>query len=96
MPTRALENRLFTVTANRVGAEDRPPRSRLAFTGHSIVCGPDGETLAEASSDDEETLEVSIDVRRAREKRLASGNNPLTERRPRLYTSLANGDEGAT
>ena len=44
---RALENRVYTVTANRTGTERRGARgsasaSAVAFTGRSQVVDPDG------------------------------------------------------
>jgi len=88
MPTRALENRLFTVTANRIGTEERPPRPPLAFTGRSLVCAPSGEVLAEGPSATTCALDLVVDLEKARDKRLPSGNDPLAERRPELYGPL--------
>jgi predicted amidohydrolase len=88
MPVRALENGVFTVTANRVGEEDRPPRPALRFTGASTVASPSGEVLAQACPDTPEVLSVTIDPTRARNKRLTSGNDRFAERRPDLYGAL--------
>jgi len=88
MPTRALENRLFTVTSNRVGMEHRPPHGPLAFTGRSLVCSPLGEVLAEGPPAKARVLELVVDLQEARDKRLPSGNDPLAERRPELYGPL--------
>jgi predicted amidohydrolase len=85
MPVRALENGVFTATANRVGTEHRPPRLPLTFTGGTIVCAPDGSVLAHAPAEGAMRVETTIDERRARDKTLASGNDRLAERRPDLY-----------
>jgi predicted amidohydrolase len=88
MPVRALENGVYTATANRVGAEERAPRPRLVFTGGSLVASPRGEVLARAPEAGPAVLSAAVDPDRARDKRLASGNNPFTERRPDLYGRL--------
>ena len=44
MPVRALENGVYTLTANRVGREHRPPRPALRFTGESLVVSPRGRS----------------------------------------------------
>jgi Predicted amidohydrolase len=47
--TRCLENRIFIVTANRVGTEKRTPNNSLNFIGQSQVVDPDGNILCRAS-----------------------------------------------
>lgn len=44
VPARALENQLFVAYANRTGEE-----AGLSYTGLSRICGPGGDTLAEAA-----------------------------------------------
>ena len=41
--TRCLENRIFIVTASRVGTEKRTPTNSLNFIGQSQVVDPDGD-----------------------------------------------------
>ena len=53
--TRCLENRIFVVTANRVGTEERIPGNALNFIGQSQVVDPDGNVLCRASEKQEET-----------------------------------------
>jgi len=84
MAIRALENRVFTATANRVGAESRTGET-LVYTGCSQVVGPDGEVLVRLSSDRVETAVVGIDVERARDKRITRWNDVLDDRRPDQY-----------
>jgi len=84
MAIRALENRVFTATANRVGTESRTSET-LVYTGCSQVVGPDGEVLVRLSSDRVETAVVGIDVERAREKRITKWNDVLADRRPDQY-----------
>jgi predicted amidohydrolase len=86
MPVRALENRVYTVTANRAGVEHRPPRPRLAFTGASQVADPRGEVLGTAPSEGPALVRARADVGLARCKKIASGNVLFGERRPSFYT----------
>lgn len=85
MVTRCLENRVFSVTANRIGSEDRPPRARLTFTGASVILSPQGETLARAPAEAPALIQATVDVAQARDKLLASGNDVFAERRPDTY-----------
>jgi len=85
MPIRALENRVFTVTANRVGSEQRWPGEPLLFTGASLVAAPDGRVLAQGPEEGEVVLEAEIDPGQARDKRVTRLNDVLADRRPELY-----------
>jgi predicted amidohydrolase len=85
MVTRCIENRVFAMTANRVGTEERAGAS-LTFTGLSEIVAPSGEILARASGDREEVLVVTIDPLKAREKKITPTNDVLADRRPDLYT----------
>jgi predicted amidohydrolase len=87
MPLRALENGVFTATANRVGTERRAPRPALRFTGGSLVAGVDGVVLASAPEEGPAVLVADLDPARARDKRLPGGNDRLADRRPHLYGS---------
>jgi predicted amidohydrolase len=92
MPIRALENGVYVATANRVGTEHRAGRPRLRFTGGSLLAAPDGEVLASAGTEGAQRIEAEIDVRRARDKHLPSGNDRVAERRPALYGPLSDSD----
>jgi len=85
MITRCLENRVFAVTADRVGAEERLPGHPLTFIGQSQVVTPDGEIIYRASADREEVRVVEIDIGRARNKRLTEHNLIFEDRRADLY-----------
>ena len=50
MVTRCLENRIFSVTANRIGSEARGGKDRLTFIGMSEVVSPRGHIVASRSS----------------------------------------------
>jgi len=84
-PVRALENRVYVVTANRVGADVRPDR-RLAFTGRSQVSSPDGIVLARAGAASVRALVVDLDLAQARAKKFGKTRNDIfKDRRPEFY-----------
>jgi predicted amidohydrolase len=80
MKTRCLENRVFAVTADRVGRE-----RGLTFIGRSQIVSPEGKVLRRASAVREESGGVELDLSRALAKRLSSGNHLLADRRPGMY-----------
>jgi len=84
MTTRAIENGVFTATANRVGAEARNGKT-LRYTGQSQIVSPTGTLLARLSEDEEEIAVVEIDPASARNKALTSQNDKLADRRPEMY-----------
>ena len=87
MVTRCLENRVFSVTANRTGSEARGGKDRLTFIGMSEVVNPRGSILHRASRDAEDLSIVEIDPSEARTKALNSYNDLLRDRRPAFYGS---------
>ncbi len=90
MVTRCLENRVYAITADRVGFEERGGKERLAFIGTSQVVSPSGEVLFRASQDKEEIKILEIDPREARKKAVNRHNDLLKDRRIDLYTELMN------
>lgn len=84
MPIRALENRVFTVTTNRVG-EDRRGEEVLQFIGQSLICSPEGEVLAAAGRSEEAVVQAAIDSAQAGDKRLNRYNDLFADRRPGAY-----------
>jgi N-carbamoylputrescine amidase len=64
----AIANGIFVAAVNRVGFEGTP-ESGLEFWGHSFVCDPFGQVLAEASADKEEILLMECDPARSEEVR---------------------------
>jgi predicted amidohydrolase len=85
MVTRCLENRVFSVTANRIGSEARGGKDRLTFIGMSEVVSPRGLILHRAPPDGEELTVVEIEPADARIKALNAYNDLLRDRRPALY-----------
>ena len=84
---RAAENRIYLLTANRVGKE----RSG-EFCGWSQIVDPFGKRLAEAGEREEALLVAEIDVEKARDKDyVVPGEYELylfRDRRPDLYGLL--------
>ena len=83
--TRCLENRVFVVTADRVGTEERIPDCPLHFIGQSQVVDPDGNILYRASKKEEEIQIVDLDIEKARNKSINSSDDLFTARRTDLY-----------
>ncbi|MYH01098.1 MAG: acyltransferase [Nitrospira sp. SB0675_bin_23] len=68
MVTRSLENRVFSITANRTGQQARGGKPPLPFIGKSEVVSPAGCILARAPADAPELTVNQIDVNEARNK----------------------------
>lgn len=85
MKTRSIENRVFTVTSNRIGTEMRGGKKPLTFTGCSQVTDPLGETLIAAPETEQELKVVEIDPEQARDKKVNPYNSLFEDRRPDLY-----------
>lgn len=86
MPFRALENGVFTATANRTGSESNG-RESLRFVGQSLLCSPRAEVLAQAPDHGDAVIRAEIDPGEARSKRLNAYNDRWDDRRPELYAS---------
>jgi len=84
MVVRAIENGVFTATANRVGTETRG-EGTLRYIGESQIVSPKGEVLVRLSPDRPEIGVVRIDPLAARDKSLTSHNDKLADRRPEMY-----------
>lgn len=84
MVTRCLENRLFAVTANRIGTEHRGD-DKFTFTGGSQITAFNGEILSAAAADKEFIGIVDIDIQKARDKNLNKINNLFDDRRSEHY-----------
>ena len=66
----AVANGLPVLVANRTGFEPGPDgNGGIYFWGNSFVCGPQGEYLARAGRDQEQTLVVDLDMARSEEVR---------------------------
>ena len=87
MVTRCLENRVFAVTCNRIGSEERGGKKKLTYIGNSEVVAPDGKIIQRAKADQEEVSIMEIDPLQARDKKLNPYNDLLAGRQPDLYSS---------
>lgn len=56
LPTRAMENQIFVVYANRSGAEHD-----LRYVGKSSICNPAGQPLAKAGTNGPTTIKAFLD-----------------------------------
>lgn len=84
MPIRALENHLFTITANRTGTETVLGES-LTFIGKSLACDPRGDVVAEANADEACFRVFEVDITKARDKRITQYNDLLADRQVEAY-----------
>jgi predicted amidohydrolase len=87
MLTRAIENRVFAVTANRIGTEERAGLS-LTFIGMSQIVSPRGEVLARAGKDEEGLTILDINLSEADNKMVTRRNHVIDDRRPEFYDDL--------
>ncbi len=83
LPVYALTNRVFIVTANRVGTE-----GDLTFTGLSLIADVRGEVLSQAPSTGDSVGIADVDVGLARDKQVTPRNHLFTDRRPEEYAAL--------
>ena len=67
----AVANGLPVVAVNRVGYEPDPSgqTNGIQFWGTSFVCGPQGELYYEASTDEEESVIVAVDMHHSEQVR---------------------------
>ena len=84
MRTRALENRVFVVTANRTGIESRRG-GRVRFTGRSQIVDPDGNVMVRATELVTTARAVDCDLADARDKSLTRRTRLFRLRRPAYY-----------
>ncbi len=82
MKIRCLENRVFAVTANRVGAE-----RGLRYIGRSQIVGIDGTVLARAGERPAAAVQA-IEPRKALNKRVTRLSDLFAGRRPETYAAL--------
>jgi N-carbamoylputrescine amidase len=67
----AIANGCYVAAVNRVGHEkEKPADAGLEFWGTSFLCDPFGQVVAEASTDQEETLVATVDLGRIEETRV--------------------------
>jgi N-carbamoylputrescine amidase len=84
--SRASDNALFVVAANKVGLE-----GGLDFCGTSMIIAPDGEVLAEASTSGDETIWADLRIEAVAEER--NRRRLYRDRRPELYKAIVTATE---
>lgn len=84
MLTRSLENRVFSVTANRVGSEG-PAGLSLNFTGISQIIGTKGEILVRMTETETGVRTCEINPENAFDKTVTPLNDAFGDRRPEFY-----------
>jgi len=87
MRARAIENRVYTVTANRTGTERRPG-GVVTFTGRSQMVAPSGEVLVRLGKTDACARAADLDLAESRRKWLTKRTPLLANRRPEFYRRL--------
>lgn len=87
MITRSLENRVFTITANRIGKE-KFGNSELSFTGVSQITDPSGEIRYRGPENKETVHVMQIDPEEALNKKINSRNDLFQDRKPVQYQIL--------
>jgi predicted amidohydrolase len=88
MPFRCLENRVYAITANRIGTENRKEGQSLKFIGQSQIVSPKADILIKASEIEEMLLVAEIYPEMARDKELNTFNDIFKDRRPDIYGPL--------
>ena len=88
MVVRSLENRVFSITANRYGTESRGDYS-FTFTGASQILSPFGEILAAAPAEGKSVEVVEIDPTIARNKKINRYNDLFESRKPEFYSRIS-------
>lgn len=85
MLTRCIENRVYAVTCNRTGQEQRKADETLIYTGGSQIVDPHGNLLNRAGETKPEGQVVDVDPKTARDKNFNEFNNILDDRRVDVY-----------
>ncbi len=83
MITRSIENRIFTIVANRIGTE-----RKLTFTGRSQITSPTGTILARGRTQRTGLFLAKIEPQKAKDKFLTKTNHIIKDRRIELYERL--------
>ncbi|MCK5807465.1 nitrilase [bacterium] len=82
--TRAIENRVYIATANRIGTEKRDGE-QLTFTGGSVAVSPHGDYLATAAPDKIDTIQFDLNKKLSQNKKLNRFNTVLSDIRENFY-----------
>ncbi len=81
VPGLAIMNKIFIVTANRIGTE-----GTVRFNGMSFITDPSGKVIAELSEENAGIMHAELDYMQARNKWITSRNHVFNDRRPEIYS----------
>jgi predicted amidohydrolase len=87
MVIRGIENRVFTITCNRYGAETRGNYS-FTFTGESQMTSPKGDLLLKAPIKEDYIGITEINPADALNKKVTDYNDLFHDRRPKFYSEI--------
>lgn len=87
MITRSIENRVFTITANRYGTETNGDFS-FYFTGASQMTSPLGDIIVKAQDEGDFVGIADIDPTEAFNKKVAEYSDLFANRRPEFYSEI--------
>lgn len=87
MPIRALENHVFTITANRYGSESAGGEE-LSFIGQSLICDPSGDVRYIGPEKEDAVGVATFDPWDARNRQITALNDLFEDRRPAEYRTL--------
>ncbi len=81
---RAIENKVYIATSNRIGTENRDAES-FTYTGESVIVDPLGNYLVDAPEDKTGVFTAEIDTKLSRNKKLNDFNDVIGDRRIIFY-----------
>ena len=81
---RAIENKVYIATSNRIGTENRDAES-FTYTGESVIVDPLGNYLVDAPKDKTGVFTAEIDTKLSRNKKLNDFNDVIGDRRTIFY-----------
>jgi len=84
---RAVENKVYVITSNRVGTDNRAGM-RIRFKGLSQIVSPDMEVLYRGRRYREDAKTVEVDISLARDKMATKLNHLFRDRRVEFYSPL--------
>lgn len=84
LPSRAVENQVWCVAANKVGIE----ASSIVFCGKSCIVSPSGAEVAAANSYEEDIISAVITLTGGDDRRFDPDFDVIVDRRPGLYRDL--------
>ncbi len=84
MITRSLENRIFSITANRVGKKSNSAKE-LHFTGMSQILTTKGEIIRRFDKNEESVYVTEIETNDAQEKKITEFNDIFEDRKTKYY-----------